>query len=158
VRHGLTDQASLDRVRLLAAIELSCRCEPSEVAYSVGALVFDEDCTEIASGYSREIDAHVHAEEAALGKLARRDLRRATIYSSLEPCSTRKSRPRSCTDLILDAGIRRVVYALREPSIFVDCDGVERLRAAGVIVFALDELGELVRKVNAHLFVRVADS
>ena len=152
------EQAALDRARLLAAIELSCQCQPSDGAYSVGALVFDEDGAELASGYSRESDPTVHAEEAALAKLVGRDLSRATIYSSLEPCSVRKSRPRSCTGLILDAGLRRVVYALREPSIFVECDGVERLRAAGVEVVALDDLGELVRRVNAHIFGRASDT
>ena len=52
----------------------------------------------------------------------------STIYSSLEPCSARASRPRTCTDLILAAHIGRVVFAWREPSIFVEGRGAELLR------------------------------
>jgi diaminohydroxyphosphoribosylaminopyrimidine deaminase / 5-amino-6-(5-phosphoribosylamino)uracil reductase len=44
------------------------------------------------------------------------------MYSTLEPCSQRKSRPRTCAQLILAAGIGRVVIVCLEPSLFVaDC-------------------------------------
>jgi diaminohydroxyphosphoribosylaminopyrimidine deaminase/5-amino-6-(5-phosphoribosylamino)uracil reductase len=49
------------------------------------------------------------------------------LYTSMEPCSIRKSRFVSCTQLIVAAGIRRVVLAMREPPIIVDCKGVEQL-------------------------------
>src|SRR5215469_10332164 len=75
----------------------------------------------------------------------------ATIYSSLEPCSVRKSRPRSCAELLLAAGVRRVVFAMREPSLFVDGRGAETLRDAGVTVVQLDALAEVVEQINAHL-------
>jgi pyrimidine deaminase RibD-like protein len=107
----------------------------------------------LATGYSREGDPYNHAEEAAIGKLGLRDprLRSATMYSSLEPCSTRASRPTSCTRLIVDAGIPRVVFAWREPSIFVDCEGAELLVAAGREVIEVPELAYLVRRTNVHL-------
>lgn len=137
------------------AIELSMQCPPAEGAYSVGAVIVAGDGTELASGYSREGgDAHVHAEESALAKLPADDARLAgaTIYSTLEPCSQRKSRPRPCAELILAAGIPRVVIAWREPSLFVaDCVGVELLVDAGVTVVELPELAAAARAVNAHL-------
>ncbi|MFJ4923468.1 hypothetical protein [Streptomyces sp. NPDC088725] len=74
---------------------------------------------------------------AILAKLPADDprLQGATLYSSLEPCSERRSRPRTCTRLVLDAGIPRVVIAWREPDLFVvGCEGVELLAAAGVEV------------------------
>ncbi|MGH2720746.1 MAG: deaminase [Actinomycetota bacterium] len=148
-----TGAGSVDDRRWLGlAIDLSRQCPPSGTAFSVGAVVV-ADGREIARGFSRETDAHVHAEEAALTKLEAGDdrLRRATIYSSLEPCSTRRSRPDTCTDLILRTGIPRVVFAWREPSIFVDCHGAEDLRAAGVEVVELPDLAAVVRAVNAHL-------
>jgi diaminohydroxyphosphoribosylaminopyrimidine deaminase / 5-amino-6-(5-phosphoribosylamino)uracil reductase len=143
-----------DRRWLTAAIELSRNCPPSAGAYSVGAVIVDADGRELACGWSRETDAHVHAEESALAKLAADDprLRSATIYSSLEPCSARKSRPLSCTRLILAAGIPRVVFAWREPSLFVaDARGAELLADAGVTVVELPDLAPLVREVNSHL-------
>ncbi|TDC18421.1 dCMP deaminase [Streptomyces sp. 8K308] len=135
------------------AIELSRKCPPSASAYSVGAIVVGSDGAELARGYSREADAHVHAEESALAKLNEElDLAQATIYSTLEPCTRRRSRPRSCTELILGAGIRRVVIAWREPSLFVaDCVGVETLRATGVKVVEMAEFAAAARSVNAHL-------
>lgn len=149
--------AQLDDHRWMTrAIELAYRCPPATGAYSVGAVIVDENNEEIAFGFSREVDDAVHAEESALAKIASDDprLATATIYSTLEPCSQRKSRPRTCTQLILEAKIPRVVIAWREPSLFVaDCQGYELLAEAGVTVVELPELGEKARAMNAHLSV-----
>jgi pyrimidine deaminase RibD-like protein len=148
------DAARRDRSWLQAAIDLSRRCPPSAAAFSVGAVIVDADGNQIASGFSRETDPHVHAEESALARTDPGDarLQGATLYSSLEPCSSRRSRPRSCSQLIVDAGVNRVVFALREPPLFVDCRGAEDLAAAGVQVVEVPELAEQVRAVNSHLF------
>ena len=81
-----------DRKWMELAIGLAHQCPPAEGAYSVGAVIVDSDGNELARGYSRENDPHVHAEESALGKLPADDprLAGATIYSTLEPCSMRK--------------------------------------------------------------------
>jgi diaminohydroxyphosphoribosylaminopyrimidine deaminase/5-amino-6-(5-phosphoribosylamino)uracil reductase len=143
-----------DRDWLLAAIELSRSCPAVSTAYAVGAIVVDEGDRELARGYSRETDPAGHAEESALAKLAgpRADLGQATLYTSLEPCGTRRSRSRTCAQLILAAGIRRVVFALREPPILADGHGAELLREAGVEVVEISEFADLVRQVNADLF------
>jgi diaminohydroxyphosphoribosylaminopyrimidine deaminase/5-amino-6-(5-phosphoribosylamino)uracil reductase len=135
------------------AIDLSRQCPPKATAYCVGAIIVDEHGQEISRGYSRETDTHVHAEESALAKVPGDPrLNTATIYSTLEPCSERKSRPQTCTQLILDARIPRVVMAWREPSLFVaDCQGYELLVSAGVTVVELPELAEQAKAVNSHL-------
>jgi riboflavin-specific deaminase-like protein len=139
-----------DRHWLSLACELANLCPPSRTAFSVGAVVVAADGTELARGHSREAgDPVVHAEEAALAKIA--GAHNATLYTSLEPCTTRRSRPATCTDLILAAGIRRVVLALREPLLFADCDGVESLRAHGVEVVELPDLAPRVRNLNSHV-------
>jgi diaminohydroxyphosphoribosylaminopyrimidine deaminase/5-amino-6-(5-phosphoribosylamino)uracil reductase len=143
-----------DHEWMVLAVELARQCPPKESAYCVGAVIVDEHGEEISRGYSRETDMSVHAEEAALAKITQNDprLRHATIYSTLEPCSQRRSRPRTCTQLILDAGIPRVVMAWREPSLFVaDCQGYELLAEAGVEVVELPEFAGEARAVNAHL-------
>lgn len=142
------------------AIGLSSRCPPSQTAFSVGAVVVGEDGRELARGYSRDGDPHVHAEESALAKLAGGlPLGTATLYSTLEPCSARKSRPRTCTELILAAGLGRVVIAWREPSLFVtDCQGYELLTRGGVTVVELPWLAERAMAVNAHLLDRSFDN
>jgi riboflavin biosynthesis pyrimidine reductase/pyrimidine deaminase RibD-like protein len=135
------------------AVELSRLCPPSDSAFSVGAVVVAEDGEVLSTGFSREQEEHDHAEEVALRKLGFGDprLRRATIYSSLVPCGARASRPVTCVQHIVAAGIPRVVFAWREPPLFTAGDGAEQLRAAGVAVSELPDLAARARAVNAHL-------
>jgi diaminohydroxyphosphoribosylaminopyrimidine deaminase/5-amino-6-(5-phosphoribosylamino)uracil reductase len=137
------------------AVSLARRCPPSDTAFSVGAVIVDADGAELSRGFSREDgDPLVHAEESALGKLSPGDprLAGATIYSTLEPCSQRKSRPRTCTELIIAAGLRRVVIAWREPALFVaDCQGYELLSGAGLTVAELPEFAAAAAAPNRHL-------
>jgi 5-amino-6-(5-phosphoribosylamino)uracil reductase len=155
LRYRLTrrDQAERDRARLAEAIELSRSCPPSSTAYSVGAVIVDQAGRVIATGYSRQGDPRDHAEEAALASLDPADprLREATLYSSLEPCGIRRSRPRTCAQRIVEAGIPRVVFALREPPLLADGHGAAELAAAGVEVVEIHGLADDVRAVNAHL-------
>jgi diaminohydroxyphosphoribosylaminopyrimidine deaminase/5-amino-6-(5-phosphoribosylamino)uracil reductase len=139
---------------LSVAIECSRLSPPAPDHYAVGAVVVGADGRVLATGFTGETDPHYHAEEAALAKLTGVDLSGATLYSSLEPCTTRRSRPRSCADLIVDAGIRRVVFALREPPVFADGRGIEQLLAAGVKVVELPEYGRLVAEINEHVLGR----
>ena len=139
-----------------AAIELAWRCPPSDTAYSVGAVIVTADGAELSRGFSREDDPFVHAEESALRQLAAADPRLggATIYSTLEPCSRRRSRPRSCSELIIASGITRVVIAWREPSLFVaDSQGAELLSLAGIAVDALPGFAEQAAAPNRHLAI-----
>lgn len=140
---------------LREAIELSRRCPPSATAFSVGAVLVAADGRVLATGYSREFQPADHAEEVALAKagLAPGDprLAGATLYSSLEPCAARASKPTPCADLIIASGIGRVVVAWREPPIFVPGGGAVRLRKAGVAVTVVPELAGAARAVNAHL-------
>jgi pyrimidine deaminase RibD-like protein len=140
-----------DQFWLGRAVELSRLCPISGTAFAVGAVIIGPDGRELATGYSRETDPHDHAEETALRKLRGTDLTGATIYSSLEPCSRRASHPRTCAELILEAGIPRVVYALREPPVFVEGDGAALLTACGVQVDHLEDLADEVRRINAHV-------
>jgi diaminohydroxyphosphoribosylaminopyrimidine deaminase/5-amino-6-(5-phosphoribosylamino)uracil reductase len=152
VHHYLLSQSTVDQFWLIEAIELSRRCPPAETAFAVGAIIVDAQGAELSRGYSRETDDKVHAEESALAKLSPdASLEGATIYSSLEPCGQRKSRPRTCTQLILAAGIRRVVFAMREPPLFVPGDGAEKLEAGGATIVEIPELALVVRAINNHL-------
>ncbi|HEU5386041.1 MAG TPA: deaminase [Streptosporangiaceae bacterium] len=140
------------------AVELSRLCPPSATAFSVGAVIVAEDGEVLATGFSREQEDHDHAEEVALRKLTGGKLgpdprlRHATVYSSLVPCGARASRPLTCVQHIVAAGIPRVVFAWREPRLFTDGEGAEQLRAAGVAITEVPELAARARSVNAHLF------
>lgn len=69
-----------------------------------------------------------HAEVHAIEQAGRR-ARGATVYVTLEPCSTHGKTP-PCTDLLVRAGVRRVVYAARDPNQL----GAGTLRRAGIEV------------------------
>jgi pyrimidine deaminase RibD-like protein len=145
---------AFDRRWMEHAVELSRRCPPS-ATFRVGSVIVAADGEVLAEGYSHDVDEVCHAEESALSRIEGDPrLAGATIYSTLEPCSKRASRPRTCTQLIIDAGIPRVVFAMREPAVFVDCEGAELLRAAGVAVVEMPELTDRVREVNIHLLDR----
>ncbi|WP_430791839.1 dCMP deaminase [Actinoplanes sp. G11-F43] len=145
-----------DHAWLTEAIRVSRLAPPVPDRYAVGAVVVDHHGRALATGYTGEGHPHFHAEEAALVKLTGQDLSRTVLYTSLEPCTTRASRPLTCTRLLLDAGIRRVVLAWREPLLFADCDGVETLRRHGVEVAELPELADQVRAVNSHVLIPAA--
>jgi diaminohydroxyphosphoribosylaminopyrimidine deaminase/5-amino-6-(5-phosphoribosylamino)uracil reductase len=73
-----------------------------------------------------------HAEVLALRE-AGRSARGATLYVTLEPCNHEGNTP-PCTQAILRAGIKRVVFATRDPNPRVKGKGAEFLRGRGVRV------------------------
>jgi riboflavin-specific deaminase-like protein len=145
------EEAGADRAWLAQAIDLSRRCPPSPTAFAVGAVVVAADGTVLATGYSRETGPRGHAEEAALAKLDPADprLSGATLYSSLEPCRVRASRPTPCAELIIGAGLRRVVIAWLEPPVFAPGGGAALLRESGISVVEIPGLAAEARAVNA---------
>jgi pyrimidine deaminase RibD-like protein len=91
-----------------------------------------------------------HAEEQALD-LA--DARGATAFITLEPCAKRTNGAMSCADRLIAAGVTRVVIAASDPHPFAAGAGIERLRAAGIIV-EQGMLAEEAHAQNAHFFAR----
>ncbi len=147
------DVTALDEHYMARAIDLGRRCTPCGSCYCVGAVIVTPS-GEIFEGYTHESSATHHAEQEAIAKAEATgvSLRGATIYSSMEPCSTRSSEPESCSTLILRHGFARVLFALYEPSCFVQCQGALNLRRAGVEVHYLRAQKKDVRLANAHLF------
>lgn len=76
-----------------------------------------------------------HAEVAAISnaRQRRRNPRGATAYVTLEPCN-HVGRTGKCTDALIEAGIARVVTAMRDPNPRVKGGGLGRLRRAGMVV------------------------
>jgi diaminohydroxyphosphoribosylaminopyrimidine deaminase/5-amino-6-(5-phosphoribosylamino)uracil reductase len=75
-----------------------------------------------------------HADAAALAdaRARGREVRGATAYVTLEPCSHHGRTP-PCTEALIEAGVARVVYAARDPHPDAG-GGAARLRDAGIVV------------------------
>lgn len=74
-----------------------------------------------------------HAEAVALEQAGER-ARGATAYVTLEPCAHVSPRGPACSDLLVSAGVARVLVAHRDPDPRTDGQGLDRLRAAGIAV------------------------
>lgn len=95
----------------------------------VGALLI-KDNEIIGEGYHRKY-GDPHAEVEAINNCIRRgnSPKDSTLYVNLEPCSHHGKTP-PCTDLIIKNGIKRVVFAIRDPNPKVN--GLEELKKAGI--------------------------
>lgn len=91
-----------------------------------------------------------HAEVVALEQAGAR-ARGATLYANLEPCSHQGRTP-PCAPRILEAGIRRVVAAVRDPNPRVDGRGLRLLRDSGLDV-STGVLAAEARALNERFLV-----
>ena len=96
-----------------------------------------------------------HAEVVALHDARARgnDLRGATAYVTLEPCS-HQGRTGPCCDALIAAGIAKVVASLPDPNPLVAGQGFARLKAAGVEVSVGDGAQESF-ELNIGFFSRM---
>lgn len=97
----------------------------------VGALIV-EDGEVVSEGYHLK-SGERHAEIAALENLSRSPRPNATLYVTMEPCST-KGRTGACVEAIIKAGLSRVVIGSRDPNPLHNGKGLKMLYDAGVDV------------------------
>lgn len=101
-------------------------CAPNP---AVGAVVVKNN--QVISSGSHFASGHPHAEVEALKSLGD-NATGATLYSSLEPCCHRNKKTPPCTDLIIQSGIKKVVYAFRDPNPEVAGKGEQALQQAEI--------------------------
>jgi diaminohydroxyphosphoribosylaminopyrimidine deaminase/5-amino-6-(5-phosphoribosylamino)uracil reductase len=143
--------APLDHALALAARAIGI----SEPNPRVGCVIASADGSRILAEGHTQPAGQAHAEIMALRDAAARghDVRGATAYVTLEPCS-HHGRTGPCCDALIAAGISRVVASLADPNPLVAGQGFARLRAAGVSV----EIGpgaEAARELNLGFFSRM---
>lgn len=120
----------------------------------VGCVIADAQGRVLGEGRTQPA-GQAHAEVMALADAASRghEVRGATAYVTLEPCS-HHGRTGPCCDALVAAGITRVVASLEDPNPLVAGQGFARLRAAGVAV----EVGpgaDGSRELNLGFFSRM---
>lgn len=120
----------------------------------VGCVIVDASAGIIGQGFTQQAGGP-HAEVMALRDAASKgnDVRGATAYVTLEPCS-HHGRTGPCCDALIAAGIGKVVGALTDPNPQVAGQGFERLRAAGVDV-EVGPGGAESRELNIGFFSRM---
>jgi diaminohydroxyphosphoribosylaminopyrimidine deaminase / 5-amino-6-(5-phosphoribosylamino)uracil reductase len=91
-----------------------------------------------------------HAEIAALRE-AGEAARGATLYVSLEPCS-HQGRTGPCADVIIQAGVARVVAPVADPNPLVAGEGFAKLQQSGIAVEVASEYEEEAKKLNLPFF------
>ncbi|MEJ0025808.1 MAG: bifunctional diaminohydroxyphosphoribosylaminopyrimidine deaminase/5-amino-6-(5-phosphoribosylamino)uracil reductase RibD [Rhizomicrobium sp.] len=105
---------------------------------SVGCVIVGPDGSVVACGRTDE-SGRPHAEAVALAA-AGTAARGATAYVTLEPCSHVGLTGGPCADLLIAAGVARVVIACGDPDPRVDGQGIAKLKAAKIVVdLGLDE-------------------
>jgi diaminohydroxyphosphoribosylaminopyrimidine deaminase/5-amino-6-(5-phosphoribosylamino)uracil reductase len=134
-----------DAVHMARALELAARgeglVEPNPM---VGCTVVRDGET-VGEGFHARFGGP-HAEVEAL-RVAGPRAEGATAYVTLEPCCHHGKTP-PCTTALIQAGVRRVVVAQRDPFPKVAGRGIAALTAAGIAVeVGLQE--EAARELNA---------
>lgn len=128
------------------ALELAERGRYSVSPNPMVGCVLMRDDTAIAEGWHRRA-GEPHAEIEALRNT---DARGATMIVTLEPCAHHGRTP-PCVDAIIDAGVTRVVVAMRDPHP-VAAGGIEKLRNAGIEVIdgVLEDEARKLNEVFVH--------
>jgi len=145
---------------LREALSEAAKCTPTPTAFCVGCVLvarYPTNATQqprvLAKGYSRELPGNTHAEANALTKAFKLSpehlselfptnaeddkptiddlLKHTDVYTTLEPCSVRTSGLAPCADALIAAKVPRCFIGVGEPDDFVQCQGAQRLKAAG---------------------------
>lgn len=99
----------------------------------------------IAENYHRK-PGTPHAEALVI-KEAGEGAKSSILYVNLEPCCHTDKRTPPCTKAIINAGIKRVVIAMKDPNPKVSGKGIKELKQAGVEVIS-GVLEEKAKKLN----------
>ncbi len=130
---GREAAAPTELAAMSQAFELARRGPAHGPNPRVGCVLLADDGALLAIGFHRGAGTpHAEADALANARAAGHDPRGATAVVTLEPCN-HTGRTGPCSQALLDAGVRRVVFALADPNP-VAAGGAAHLRAGGVEV------------------------
>ena len=114
----------------------------------VGAVIV-KDGWVIGEGF-HERRGEDHAEVAAI-KNSTEDIKGATLYVNLEPCSHFGKTP-PCINAIIESGISNVIIAMQDPNPLVAGKGIQKLQEAGIDT-VVGVLEDEAKKLN-EIFIK----
>ena len=124
----MPDDALFMKLAIAEALKGQATAAPNPI---VGAVIV-EDGEVVAAGFHvRPTEAH--AEVIALKNLGRPPKPGATMYVTLEPCST-AGRTGACTEVLKESGITEIVLGAVDPNPDHRGRGITLLREAGINV------------------------
>lgn len=134
-----------------AALEQARLCVGKDEATQplVGAIVV-KDGKLLASAFRGEQNKGEHAEFTALEKkLKDADLTGCTVYTTLEPCTTRNHPKVPCAQRLIERRVAKVVIGMLDPNPSILSRGVLQLRQAGIAVeFFSDSTMKSIEELN----------
>lgn len=146
----MTDQ---DRQFIRQAIDASKQSpvEPDKPTPKVGAVIV-KDGTVLAVTWRGQEEPGDHAEFTALEKkLGDAVLAGATVYTTLEPCTTRGHPKVPCAHRLVERKVARVVIGMLDPNPSIGSKGVRLLRDHNVKTELFpDDLAAEVEDLNRH--------
>ena len=120
---------------------------------AVGCVIVSREGHVVGRGWTGRV-GRPHAETIALAQ-AGIAARGSSAYVTLEPCSHHGQTP-PCATALMEAGVARVVVAMKDPDPRVHGKGFELLREAGVEV-VIGICAEAASDLNAGFFKRVRE-
>ena len=121
------------------------RAEDDGKPHPYVGVVIVKDGKLLATGYRGESGIGDHGEYCALKKLSEADIQGATVYTTLEPCSTRNPPKKSCTERLIEGKVARVVSG--------SSDKDESVYGHSTLVEAGIEIGFFPHDLMQELFI-----
>jgi pyrimidine deaminase RibD-like protein len=151
----MVDGTEVEFIKAAIAEARKCKSEENKVTPLVGALAV-RDGKIIAAAYRGELTSGEHAEYTLLErKLKGETLAGTSIYTTLEPCTSRNSPKIPCVERLIARKVNRVVIGTLDPNPIITGRGQLALRSANITTDLFpDDLMAEVEELNRD-FIRV---
>ncbi len=139
-----------DREFMEKAIEEARKsiCRPYDP--KVGVIVCRGDMV-IEKGFRGEGGEGVHAEMSAFAKIKPEVAIGTTVFTTLEPCTSRRER-QPCTSLLVSRNVGRIVIGMLDPNCDIRGEGEWQLEDARIKIGKVDpDLVQIIRALNADI-------